>query len=271
MRILFLGDVVGRSGRDAVSRYLPELIETLKTDFVIVNGENAAHGVGITDKICAELYEAGADCITTGNHVWDKKEIMSYIDGDPRLVRPLNFPPGTPGKGVYEATLPDGRKIVVMNAMGRLFMEVLDDPFRMLHEALRSYTLGVAAHAIFVDFHAEATSEKLAMGHYLDGRISGIVGTHTHVPTADCQILPKGTAYQTDGGMCGDYNSVIGVKVDVPIHRFTRKTPSDKMSPADGEGSVCGTFIVTDDKTGKAKAVAPVRVGPILQNNIPEI
>lgn len=270
MRILFLGDVMGRSGREAVGKHLPDLIKTLKADFVIVNGENAAHGVGITDKICADLYEAGANCITTGNHIWDKKEIMAYIDGDAKLLRPLNFPPGTPGRGLYECALPDGRKIVVINAMGRLFMDVLDDPFRLTAEALRGYTLGRTVQAVFVDFHAEATSEKMSFAHYFDGRISAMVGTHTHVPTADCQIFPNGTAYQSDAGMCGDYNSVIGVKIDVPVHRFTRKTPTDKMSPADGEATLCGTFIVTDDKTGKALSIEPVRIGPRLHNTIPE-
>lgn len=269
MKILFLGDVMGRSGREAIKTHLPQLQETLKPDVIIVNAENSAHGFGITEKICEEFFEIGVSCITSGNHIWDKKEIIGYIGGEKRLIRPLNYPEGSPGQGFYEFSLYDGRKVLILNAMGRLFMDPMDDPFTKTKEFLKAYKLGHSVHAIFVDFHAETTSEKLSFARYLDGEVSAVVGTHTHVPTADHQILPNGTAYQTDAGMCGDYNSVIGVKDHVPIHRFVKKTPTEKMNPADGEGTVCGSFIVTDDKTGKAKSIEPVRVGPILMTHIP--
>ncbi len=268
MRILFIGDVMGRSGRDAVLAHLPPLRERLKTDFVICNAENAAHGVGLTKKICEELYAAGVDCITTGNHVWDQREIILTIDQDPKLLRPMNFPKGTPGRG-FNTFNAGPLRILVMNVMGRLFMDALDDPFAAVQDILKTNRLGAGLNAIFVDIHAEASSEKMAMAHYLDGRVSAVVGTHTHVPTADAQILPGGTAYQTDAGMTGDYDSVIGVRKDIPVLRFTRKMPTEKMQPAEGEGTLCGTFIVTDDKTGLAIRIEPVRVGPRLGNHIP--
>jgi len=270
MRILFLGDVVGRSGREAVTKHLPMLKSTLKPDVVIVNGENAAHGIGITRDICAELYEAGADCITTGNHVWDQREIMPYFTQDPKLLRPINFPKGTVGNGLYIHTTDDGQKIAIINAMGRVFMDTLDNPFHAVDQALESIRLGATVNAIFVDLHAEATSEKMAFAHYFDGRVSAMVGTHTHMPTADCQILDGGTAYQSDAGMTGDYNSVIGVKKEVPIHRFVKQTPTDRMMPADGEATVCGTYIETNGK-GLAIRMEPVRIGPRLQSAIPKV
>jgi metallophosphoesterase (TIGR00282 family) len=269
MRILFIGDVMGRSGRDALAQYLPDVKMQLKPDVVIVNGENAAHGTGIVDKICREFYESGADIITTGNHVWDQREIILTIDRDPRLLRPINYPKGTPGRGFIVHQLLDGRKILVANAMGRVFMDPLDDPFAALNDLAERHVLGLHVQAAFIDFHAEATSEKMAAAHYLDGRVSAVVGTHTHMPTADCQILSGGTAYQTDAGMTGDYDSVIGVQKDVPIQRFTRKMPTERMQPADGPGTMCGTFIITDDKTGKATAIAPVRKGPRLSETMP--
>ena len=270
MRILFIGDIMGRSGREALARHLPDLKAKLRPDVVIVNGENAVHGTGITDKVCKEFYESGTDVITTGNHVWGQKELMFTIDRDPRTLRPLNYPEGTPGKGSYVHTLPDQRKILVVNALGRVFMEPLDDPFLMLNALVDKHPMGKAVNAIFVDFHAEASSEKMAAAQYLDGRVSAVVGTHTHMPTADCQIFDGGTAYQTDAGMTGDYNSIIGMEKTVPIHRFTRKTPTDRMQPADGEGTLCGTLIVTDDATGHTQKIAPVRVGPRLASTLPE-
>jgi len=270
MRILFLGDVMGRSGREAVEKHLPILRDKLKPDVVIVNAENAAHGKGLTDKICKDLYKIGVDCVTTGNHIWDQNEIILYIDSDPKLLRPENFPKGTPGRGAYLHDLNDGRKILIVNSMGRLFMEPLDDPFTGINELLKNYRMGKNVNAIFIDFHAETTSEKMAFAHMLDGQVSGVVGTHTHVPTSDAQILPGGTAFQTDAGMSGDYDSVIGVRKDIPIARFTRKMPTERMTPADGEGTVCGTFIETDDKTGLAKNISPVVVGPRLRNVLPE-
>lgn len=270
MKILFLGDVVGRSGRDAVSKHLPVLKKKLQPDVVIVNGENAAKGVGITDVICKQFYADGVDCITTGNHIWDQREIIMYIDSDPKLLRPVNFPKGTPGKGAYTYTLPDGRKILIINAMGRVFMDQLDDPFAMVDDIVRANPLGRNdLAAIFIDFHAEVTSEKTSFGHYFDGRVSCVVGTHTHIPTADAQILANGTAYQTDAGMTGDFDSVIGVRKDIPVLRFTRKMPTERMTPAEGEATVCGIFVETDDRNGLAKSIEPVRVGGRLKQHVP--
>lgn len=270
MRVLFIGDVVGRSGRDALTKHLPGLRKELRADVTIVNGENAAHGIGINPDICKELYALGTDVITTGNHIWDQREIISYIDRDPKLLRPINFPKGTPGKGFYMHATPDGRKILVVNAMARVFMDPLDDPFAAMGELIKSYPLGGTANAIFLDFHGEASSEKMAMGHYLDGKVSCVVGTHTHIPTADAQIFPGGTAYQTDAGMTGDFDSVIGVKKEVPIQRFLRKLPTDRFSPAEGEATVCGLLVETDDKTGLAKNVGPLRIGGRLKPETPE-
>lgn len=270
MRILFLGDVVGRSGRDAVAKHLPTLKEQLKADVTIVNGENSAHGIGITKDICAELYANGADVITTGNHAWAQREIIPYFDRDPKLLRPINYPKGTMGNGVYIHQTADGQKIAVINAMGRIFMDPIENPFTVMDDVLQSLRLGVQVHAIFVDFHGEATSEKMAMAHHLDGRVTAVIGTHTHLPTADCQILDGGTAFQSDAGMCGDYNSVIGVKKAVPVHNFLKQTPTERMTPADGEATVCGTYIETNAK-GLAVRVEPVRVGPRLHPHIPKV
>ena len=269
MNILYLGDVIGRSGRTAAVAALSYLKTRLKLDLVVVNGENAAHGFGITPKICAEFYEAGTDILTTGNHVWDQRELIAYIDGDPRLIRPANFPKGTPGRGVAERTLGDGRKVVVIQVMGRLFLEPLDDPFQVLEEILARYRLGATVAAIVVDVHAEATSEKMALGHVLDGRVSLVVGSHSHVPTADAQILPRGTAYLTDAGMCGDYDSVIGMTKALAISRFTRRLPGERLTPAEGEATACGVFVETDDRTGAALSVHPIRLGGRLRQSCP--
>lgn len=266
MRILFIGDVMGRSGRDALALHLPEIRKQLEPDVVIVNGENAAHGIGINEKVCAEFFGLNVDVITLGNHAWDQREVIPYIQREPRLIRPVNYPAGTPGNGWYVHSLRDGRKILVVNAMARLFMDPMDDPFAAMNALVEKYPLGKSVQASFLDFHGEASSEKMAMAHYLDGRISVVVGTHTHVPTADAQIFPKGTAYQTDAGMTGDYNSVIGMKPDVPIQRFTRKFSIEKLSPAEGDGCVCGIFVETDDRTGLSKSIVPVRKGPRLNN-----
>jgi metallophosphoesterase (TIGR00282 family) len=261
MRILVCGDVVGKSGRQAITQRLPELRARLELDFVIVNGENAAHGFGITDKICAGFYEAGADAITTGNHVWDQREIMNYIGGDPKLLRPMNYPDGTPGAGtgIYDA--PGGRRVLVIHPMCRLFMDPLDDPFAAVEAVLAKHRLGDKLDAIIVDVHGEATSEKQAMGHFLDGRVSAVVGTHTHVPTADARILPGGTAFQTDIGMTGDYDSVIGMQKKNATARFTTKLPQARLEPADGEATLCAVFIETDDATALAMRIEPLRAG----------
>lgn len=269
MRILFLGDIMGRSGREAVGKHLPALRERLKTDVVIANGENATHGAGISPDCCAELYGYGVDCITTGNHVWDKREIIPYIDKDPRLLRPQNYPAGTPGKGHYIHRLDDGRKILIINVMGRLFMDALDDPFAAIDELLKKNSLKLNVNAVFVDFHGEASGEKMSCGHYFDGRVSAVVGSHTHIPTADAHIMTNGTGYMTDAGMCGDYDSVIGVRKDIPVLRFTRKMPTERMTPAEGEGTLCGAFVETDDKTGLAVKIEAIRKGPILSETGP--
>src|SRR5215468_45737 len=260
MRILVCGDVMGRSGREAVKAHVPRLRRELGLDFVVANGENAAGGFGITDKLSAELYAAGCDVITTGNHVWDQRELLGTIDGDPRLLRPLNLPAGTPGAGARVFALKDGRRVSVLNPMARLFMDAIDCPFAAVERELSQHPLG-DVQAIVIDFHGEATSEKMAMGHFADGRASVVVGTHSHVPTADAQILPKETAYQTDCGMCGDYDSVIGMQKESAVARFVTKLPSERLRAADGEGTLCAVFVEIDDATGLARRIAPLRLG----------
>jgi hypothetical protein len=270
MRILFCGDVVGRSGRHAALSLLPELRRRLAVDVVIVNGENAAGGFGITPSICREFYDAGTDLITTGNHVFDQRELIGHIDGDPRLVRPLNLQPGTPGRGSVEVRLADGRTLLVIQVMGRLFMGAYDDPFRALEAELAKYPLGARVAAIVVDVHAEATSEKMALGHFLDGRVSLVAGTHTHVPTADAQILPGGTGYITDLGMTGDYDSVIGMVKEVSLQRFRSNVPGPRNTAALGDATFCGAFLETDDRTGLARRLEPVRTGGRLSPHVPD-
>lgn len=271
MRILYCGDIVGRSGREALLKYLPQLQAELSLDFIIANGENSAHGFGITKSICQELFSAGVDVITTGNHIWDQREIMSYIDHEKRLLRPLNYPATAPGKGWVLATSRSGKKVLVINAMARLFMEPLDDPFTAVDTVLKQTPLKTAVAAAIIDFHGEATSEKMAMGHFCDGRASLVVGSHSHIPTADAQILPGGTAYQTDAGMCGDYNSIIGMEKSGPLHRFLKKTPGERLSPATGPGTLCGTYFEVSESTGLATIVSSVIMGPRLRNILPEI
>lgn len=269
MKFLFLGDLVGRSARDGVIAEMPRLRRELGLDFVIVNGENAAGGFGITGTICDELFDAGVDAITLGNHAWDQREALVHIEREPRLIRPVNFPKGTPGRGASLLETPTGARVLVINAMGRVFMDALDDPFAAIDAELEACPLGLAADAIIVDLHGEATSEKMAMGHFCDGRASLVVGTHSHVPTADAQILPGGTAYQTDAGMCGDYNSVIGMEKDEPIQRFLTKIPSGRFQPAMGPATLCGVFVETDASSGLAKRVEPVRIGGRLKQTMP--
>ena len=270
MRIGFLGDVVGKPGREAVKQHLPELRERLKLEFVIVNAENAAGGFGITEKTAIELYDAGADVLTLGNHAWDQAEALSFIEREPRLLRPVNYREGTaPGRGASLYDLPDGRRVLVMNVMLRVFMEALEDPFAAVNHELDACPLGQVADAIIVDMHGEATSEKYALGHYCDGRASLVVGTHTHVPTADHWVLPGGTAYQTDAGMCGVYNSVIGMDKAEPMNRFVTGMRSGRFQTATGEASVCGLFIETDDSTGLATRCEPIRMGGYLSEIVP--
>ena len=262
MRILFLGDVVGRSAREAVIKEIPGIRRNFSIDFVIVNGENAAGGFGITEKICEDFFSSGIDCITTGNHVWDQKELFDYIKNENRLLRPINYPEETPGKG-FEIFPNQLGRVLVVNVMGRLFMESLDDPFNAIEKVLDENPLGITCDAIVIDIHAETTSEKTAMGHFCDGRVSLVVGTHTHIPTADYQILPYGTGYQTDAGMCGDYDSVIGMEKTEPIRRFVEKTPGGRFNPAQGSPTLCGVIIETSPD-GLSETIEPFRLGGIL-------
>lgn len=268
MRILFIGDVMGRSGRDALKKHLPKLQEKLTPDAIIVNGENAAHGKGITGDICEDFYKLGVDCVTTGNHIWDQREVIPYIEKDKMLLRPINYPEGTPGRGLAKVKLKGGGQITVINAMGRLFMDPLDDPFRVVAEALK--TVSLKDGPIFVDFHAETTSEKMSFAHHFDGRVTAVIGTHTHVPTADAHVLSGGTAFMTDAGMTGDYDSVIGVRKDIGIHRFVKKMPGEKLVPAGAEGMLCGALVVTDARN-LATTIESVRVGKGLSETIPAI
>jgi 2',3'-cyclic-nucleotide 2'-phosphodiesterase len=266
VRLLFLGDVVGRAGRDAVYAQLPTLREKTKADCVIVNGENAAHGFGITEDIFLKLRDAGADVVTLGNHAFDNKEALVAIEREPYLIRPLNWSKGCPGKGTCLFETQKGQRVLVINAMGRVMIEPqLDDPFPAIDQEIEACKLGRDCDAIVIDFHAQATSEKMAMGHFVDGRASLVVGTHTHVPTADHHILRSGTAYQSDAGMCGDYDSVIGMDKAEPLQRFLRKLNVERMKPAEGEATVCGLAVETDDRTGLALKVAPFRIGGRLQ------
>jgi hypothetical protein len=261
-RVLFLGDIVGRQARTAVIDSLPTLRAELDLDFIVVNCENAAGGFGVTPKICDALLDAGADVLTTGNHVWDKPEIIDYIAGQPRLLRPLNMAEGTPGGGVVQVSNDRGRRLVAINVMTNLFMAPNDPVFTVLDGALVRNRLGRDADFIMVDAHGEATSEKMALGHLVDGRASMLVGTHTHVPTADQRILAGGTAYQTDAGMCGDYDSVIGMEKSGASDRFRGKSGA-RLSVAMGPVTLCG-LLVEADETGLAKTVQPLRRGGVL-------
>ena len=269
MNLLFIGDIIGKPGRDVVAAQLPRLRDQLKLDVVIANGENAAGGFGLTRAVAEEFYGVGVDIITTGNHWADQKEILTLIEADDRILRPLNYPKGTPGRGANLYQTPAG-SLLVMNVMGRVFMDALDDPFAAVDRELNAAPLGEIADVVVVDVHAEATSEKMAMGHFCDGRASLVVGTHTHVPTADAQILPGGTAYQTDAGGCCDYDSVIGMDKAEPLQRFTRKMTTTRYSPALGPATLCGVFVQTGPR-GFATRIAPVRVGGRLLASIPEL
>ncbi len=253
MKLLFCGDVVGRSGREVVIKHVARLRRERLLDFVVVNADNAAGGFGVNPAICADFFAAGVDVITGGDHIWDQKEIIPLLATEKRLLRPHNFPPTNPGRGFGIFTIADGRKIAVLHLLGQVFhKEHLDCPFAMADRELTNCRLLNQAQAIMVDFHAEATSEKNALGIYLDGRVSMVVGSHTHVPTADARILPKGTAYQTDAGMCGDYDSIIGFSPQGPLERFLSKTRKAKMEAADKQATFSALLVETDDKTGLA-------------------
>jgi metallophosphoesterase (TIGR00282 family) len=270
MRILFIGDVVGRSGRAILLERLGGLVADWKLDFVLVNGENAAGGFGITEAIYQEFVDAGADVITGGNHSWDQKEALVFIERAPRLLRPINYPAGTPGRGVALIDAKNGARVLVVNAMGRIFMDPLDDPFAAVERELAACPLKQAADAIVIDIHGEATSEKQAIGHFCDGRASLVVGTHTHVPTADHQILPRGTAFISDVGMTGDYDSVIGMNKEEPLSRFLTKISGARFEPAVGEATLCALAVETDDASGLAQRIAAVRLGGRLEEARPQ-
>jgi metallophosphoesterase (TIGR00282 family) len=270
LRILFVGDVVGRSGREAIAEYLPGLVKDWSLDLVVVNGENSAGGFGITEAIYQEFLEAGADAVTLGNHSWDQREALVFIERADRLVRPANYPRGTPGRGAALVETKNGKHALVVNALGRVFMTPFDDPFAALERELGACPLGVAADAIVVDVHCEASSEKQGLGFFCDGRASLVVGTHTHVPTADHQILSGGTAYMTDAGMTGDYDSIIGMQKEEPLRRFTSGIPSGRFEPAAGAATLSGVAVETDDATGLALRIAPVRMGGRLEPATPK-
>ena len=270
MHILFIGDVIGRPGREVVAAELPHLRDALKLDFVIINGENLAGGFGMTRATTNEMFALGVDVITSGNHWLDQREILSFVDHEDRILRPRNYPPGAPGRGAGLFEARNGARILVVNVMGRVFMDALDDPFAAADHELSACPLGEAADAIVVDMHAEATSEKMAMGQFCDGRASLVVGSHSHVPTADAQILPGGTAYQTDAGACADYDSVIGMEKFEPLQRFTRKISTSRFTPATGPATLCGVFVATDAK-GFASRIEPVRVGGRLREALPAL
>ena len=273
MRFAFFGDIVGRSGREGLAQHLPGLRRALQLEFVIVNAENAAAGFGITESTAKELFDAGADCLTLGNHSWDQKEALTYIVREPRLIRPLNYPAmaAAPGRGSQLFETESGKRLLVINLLGRVFMDALDDPFAAVDKELEACPLGAVADVIVVDIHAEATSEKMAMGHFCDGRASLVVGTHSHVPTADAQILPGGTAYQTDAGACADYDSVIGNQKEEPLRRFTTRISGGRYKPAEGPATVCGVYVETDPATGLARRIEPIRIGGRLKETVPSL
>ncbi|MEQ6247312.1 TIGR00282 family metallophosphoesterase [Sulfitobacter sp. HNIBRBA3233] len=270
MKILFLGDVMGRAGRRAITENLARLRDEWKLDFVVVNGENATSGMGLSGAHAKTLLDAGADCLTLGDHAFDQKDMLAFVEQDSRIVRPLNFSKTAPGKGARIFQTRTGKKILVTQALGQVFMKrPYDDPFSALDQVLKTHPLGGMVQAIVVDIHCEATSEKMAVGHWCDGRASLVVGTHTHVPTSDAMILPSGTAYLSDAGMCGDYNSVIGMEKTEPMRRFITGMPKDRFTPATDEATLSGVYIETDDRTGRATRVQPVRVGGRLQPSLP--
>lgn len=270
MKLLYLGDVVGRAGRAAIGGQLAALRADWGLDFVVVNGENATAGAGLSAEHARQILDAGADCITLGDHAFDQKDMVSFIENEPRIVRPLNYARTCPGRGarLFEAT--GGRKVLVAQVLGQVFMKrPFDDPFSAIDAVLRAHPLGGLAQAVIVDIHAEATSEKMGMGHWCDGRASMVVGSHTHVPTADAQILNGGTAYLTDAGMCGDYDSIIGMDKLEPMRRFVTGMGKERFTPAEGPATLSGLYVETDDRTGRAVRARMVRIGGRLEEARP--
>jgi metallophosphoesterase (TIGR00282 family) len=267
MKLLFVGDVIGKPGRRALHNLLPRLVDHHRADYVVVNVENSAGGFGVTPEVLAEIADLPIDCYTTGNHVWDKKEGVEILDREKRLLRPANYPEGNPGHGLYTGETAGGIQVATINLEGRVFMHTLDSPFVVADRLLKQ--LDPRIKVIFIDFHADATSEKQALAFYLDGRVSAVIGTHTHVPTADHQILPLGTAFMSDVGMSGDYNSVIGMDKEEPLMRFLRKISGARFEPAMGAATLCGLAVETDDATGLAQRIAAVRLGGRLEETQP--
>ncbi len=264
MKILFYGDIVGRGGREKVCKTLPIIKAEHKIDFVIANCDNASGGFGVNKNAYAELIEAGVDVLTGGDHIWDQREITSFINESKKLLRPINFPKSCPGVGARIFVGAGDRKILVIHLLGQVFIKYhVSCPFEAVMQVIDNNKLGKDVDAIFVDFHAEATSEKMAMGKFLDGKVSAVIGTHTHIPTSDCHIMKGGTAYQTDAGMCGDYDSVIGMEKTVPLQMFVHKRKFDKMEPAKGEATVCATIVEIDNSSGLAKEIYPIKLGGV--------
>ena len=271
MRILFLGDVMGRAGRDSIKKNLMSMRKSMSLDFVVVNAENATSGFGLSMPHAKEILDAGADCLTLGDHAFDQKDMMSGISSEPRIIRPINLAKTAPGKGAQYFDLPDGRKVLVIQVLDQVFMKrVFEDPFNNVDKILKANPIGKRADAIILDIHAEATSEKMAMGHWCDGRASLMVGTHTHVPTSDAMIMQKGMGYLTDAGMCGDYNSVIGMEKSEPLRRFITGMPKERFTPAAGDATLSGVYIETDDKSGKVTRIEMVRQGGALSQAGPK-
>jgi len=273
IRFLFLGDVVSSAALRKIHEQVPKWRRQWGLDCVVVNGENSVNGHGITPEVCTDLYAAGVDCVTTGNHVWDQREIIPHIGKDDRLLRPLNFPDTMPGSGSVLLRTESGAKILVVNIILRLFMhDMVDDPFTVMQNLLQKYKMGRDVQAIIVDVHGEASSEMQSFGHYFDGRVSVVVGTHTHVPTSDYQILPGGTAFQTDAGMCGCYDSVLGFQKEGAINRFRHKVPRPRTDPDEREDvTLSGLFVEIDEKTGLAVRVEQVLSGGVLRQSVPQI
>ncbi len=268
MKILFLGDIVGPSGCSAIKNFLPKIVSENSIDFVIVNGENAAdQGVGITEKIANDLFNSGVNVITSGNHVWDQKEAIDYIEKEKKFLRPENLIDLSPGKGFEIFITQNGEKVGVLNLMGNIYMKKCNNAFISAENILNKYKIKKDMDFFIVDFHGEITSEKMAMGHFFDGKATLVVGTHTHVPTSDCRILDHGTAYQTDAGMCGDYNSVIGMDKNNSLNRFLNKKNNLKHFPSLGDATLCGAIIDCDKETGLAKSIKQFIYGGVLQNN----
>lgn len=267
MKILFIGDIYGRSGRDALKDHLPELRNRYKPDLIIANADNASHGNGPNPSTTKELYNLGIDLVTGGDHIWDQRETWPHLDREPFVLRPYNYPDGLPGKGFHILKTPQGQSVLVIHLLGRVFIDKpCDNPFLALEKLLQKYKLNRDVDAIVVDFHAEATSEKNALAFMFDGQVSAVLGTHTHIPTHDARLLPKGTAFQTDLGMTGDYNSIIGADTIIPLGYFRTGLKTDRFKPAEGPGSVCGAIVEIYDDTGLAETIMPIKIGGVFSN-----